>query len=101
MKRQRLLYAGSMAIALALASCSADEPISRNTSDGLISYGVITSNQTRALHSFCANEMPESFTVWADYSDGEGAAATKKLYIDGDEVKQINGNTYQSDNLRY
>ncbi|MCM1490968.1 MAG: fimbrillin family protein [Muribaculum sp.] len=101
MKKERLLYAGSMAVALALASCSSDEPISRNTSDGLISYGVITSNQTRALHSFCANEMPESFTIWADYSEGEGTAATKNLYIDGDEVKQINGNRYQSDNLRY
>lgn len=105
MKALRTILAGSALLALSMTSCTADEQISQNTTDGAIRFSVNTANQTRAHNSYCANEMPDYFNVYADYEkttevDGENQT-TKILYIDGDEVKQVEGQSYQSDELRY
>lgn len=81
---------------LMFASCSADEPVAQNTSDGVISYTVAAANQSRAAHSYCANNMPEQFKVWATSN------ATGKNYIDGDVIKRGPGGIYSDDTgIRY
>lgn len=81
---------------LMLASCSADEPVAQNTTDGVIRYTVATANQSRAKNSYCANNKPDEFTVWATNSDDN------KTYIDGDVIKRGPGDVYTDDSgIRY
>ncbi len=84
------------AIALLLTSCSADEPVTQNATDGLISYNLVTSNQTRALHSYGTTDHPTEFRVWARHSL-EKQNATQP-YIDGDLIKSTDGGKTYFDN---
>lgn len=106
MKALRSILAGSAVAAFAMTSCTADEQISQNTTDGAIRFSVNTANQTRAAHSYCAYEMPDYFNVWADYEkttvvDGENQT-TKIPYIDGDQVNRVGATSkYQPETNRY
>jgi len=81
---------------LMLASCSADEPVAQNTTDGVIRYTVATANQSRAAHSYCANNKPEMFKVWATTNPGN------ITYIDGDDIKMGPDGDYTDDSgIRY
>ncbi|MCM1490967.1 MAG: fimbrillin family protein [Muribaculum sp.] len=84
-------------LSIALSACSADEQLAINGEQGTINYSVNAANPTRAAHSFCANQMPPSFKVWADFIDN----GSNKIYIDDDVVNHISNNQYQSDELRY
>jgi len=84
--RKKFLFAATGAMYLMLASCSADEPVAKNTSDGLINYSVVAANQSRAAHSYCANNMPDGFRVWAKYNDN--------IYIDGDSIEKSGEGKY-------
>ncbi len=68
--RKNRLFAATGAIALLLASCSADEPVAQNTTESVINYAVVADNQTRAAESFCNNNKPNNFKVWAIKEDG-------------------------------
>ncbi len=64
MKIKTLLSAAILAIAM--TGCTSDEVVlTPETADTPISFNAITNNITRASHSFCSNDMPESFKVWA------------------------------------
>lgn len=83
--RKNHFLAAIGAMSLMLASCASDEPVAsvNNMPENLIAYSTGISNQSRALNSYCANVMPESFNVWAHVGDdGE------KIYVSGDEVRK-------------
>lgn len=69
---------------LAFASCSQDE-ITSIRQDG-INYSVTTVMQTRAADSYCNNNLPAAFKVWAQTTD-DGS-----LYINGDKIVNAGGN---------
>lgn len=75
-------YLFGAAAALMMAACSQDELVSVKQ-DG-IAYSVTASKQTRAADSYCNNDLPESFKVWARTTDGS-------LYINGDVIKNEGG----------
>lgn len=79
MNKHIILLSAVAAMAAVMTACTADEQLSQNTADGMISYSVTTANQTRAANSYCSNVMPESFNVWADFTK-EGSAS-KSIYI--------------------
>lgn len=98
--RKAILNSAVGAIALMLASCSADEQVAQNAFDGAISYTVVADNQTRAANSYCNNNPPEEFRVWATHSKQETEGV---FYINGDRiVKEGSGNTYfDADGTRF
>ena len=69
----------SAAMALVLVSCSRDEVIEVNRDSDVIEFGVVTNASTRAADVYCNNNMPDGFTVYANF-DG-------KTYIDGDTIE--------------
>lgn len=93
MKLNQIL-AGIGILGLSMTACTADEQLGVNQNDGAISYKVNTSNQTRAAHSYCANNMPGAFKVWATYTSDE--QKTPEAYIEGVDVTKISGTSYQS-----
>lgn len=96
--RKAIFNSAVWAIALMLASCSADEPVARNTLDGSISYAVVTDNQTRAAHSYCNINKPEEFRVWAKHSKEAG---NDVLYINGDRIVKTGDYYTDVDCARY
>lgn len=84
---------GAMA-ALTLVACSNDE-VTDVTKSKEIKFTVSTGNaETRAADSYCSNNLPASFKVWANVGD--------KNYIEG-ETYTKSGDNYVVDgaNLRY
>lgn len=75
-------FIGAMATLL-LGACSQDEVMSVRQ-DG-INYSVTTPSLTRAADSYCNEDLPTSFKVWAETTDGN-------LYINGDVISQQSGN---------
>lgn len=71
-------FFGAMA-ALTLAACSQDEVVDIHQ-DG-IAYSVAVPTQTRAANSYCNNDLPGSFKVWALTNASE-------LYINGDVIEK-------------
>lgn len=90
--KSELLFSAAGTIALMLSSCSADVPIANNTTDGAISYNVVTVNQTRALNSYDQNQKPMQFKVWASLYDG--TQVTEPFYINGDDIISTDGDKY-------
>ena len=84
-------FIGAMA-ALLLGACSQDEVMSVRQ-DG-INYSVATPNLTRAADSYCNEDLPTSFKVWAMTSGGE-------VYINGDVISQQSGNWVDQNGTRY
>ncbi len=89
--RTNLLYqlSAAWAMAVALASCSADEPVARNTSDNAIKFSVVADNQTRASHSYNNNNVPDDFYVWAKRTTTAEDKTTNEdsgWYIDGGRI---------------
>lgn len=84
-------FIGAMA-ALLLGACSQDEVMSVRQ-DG-INYSVTTPSLTRAADSYCNEDLPTSFKVWAETTEGN-------LYIDGDVISQQSGNWVDQDGTRY
>lgn len=84
MKKQ-YLYGAAAVAALALASCSQEELVSMQQ-DG-IAYSVFTKNQTRTVDSYCEQNKPGAFNVWAQIADADG-----KLYIEGDQITNSDPN---------
>ncbi len=99
--RQKLLLTTAGTAFLMLTSCSADEPVAQNTTDGAIKYSVATDNQSRALHSYCTNNMPALFKVWAYLDKTTNKEA--ELYINGDKISKGNnsGSYADTDGIRY
>lgn len=91
MKLNQIL-AGIGILGLSMTACTADEQLGVNQNDGAISYKVNTSNQTRAAHSYCANNMPGAFKVWATYTSDEETVN----YIEGVTATKANGSSYQT-----
>lgn len=85
--RKNRLSAMAGAIALLLASCSADEPVAQNTTENAINYTVVAANQARAANSYCNNNKPENFQVWAKETKSD-----QKPYIDGEVVNKTGEN---------
>ncbi len=85
-----------------LASCSADEPVAQNTTEGVINYAVVADNQTRASHSYCPNILPDEFYVWATHTDNDNNQPAK-LYINKDHIQRSgDGDSYTDvDGTRY
>lgn len=100
--KSKYIFASLGFMALALASCTADEAIRAIKENDYISYSVNAANQTRAAHSYCGLNMPPHFNVWADYTD---ASNSTKLYFADDKISRIsvtNGTgEYKSETLRY
>lgn len=65
-----------------------------NATDGVVSYNVMSDNQTRAAQSYCANYMPEEFKVYA-YLNGTVP------YIDGDRIVKSGDTWSDADGIRY
>lgn len=88
MKKENF-YAGAGIILLlaGMSACSSDEPIANNSNDGLITYKVNSANQTRAKNSYCNNNMPQEFNIWAQLSDGT-------IYINSDRIVKSGDNEY-------
>ena len=84
---------GAMA-ALTLVACSNDE-VTDVTKSKEIKFTVSTGNaETRAADSYCSNNLPASFKVWANVGDIN--------YIEGETYNQDGGNYVVSGpNLRY
>ncbi|MBS7351461.1 MAG: fimbrillin family protein [Muribaculaceae bacterium] len=84
---------GAMA-ALTLVACSNDE-VTDVTKSKEIKFSVSTGNaETRAADSYCSNNLPASFKVWANV-DG-------KNYIEGETYNEDGGNyVVDGANLRY
>lgn len=92
--RNYLKFGAFAATGLLLASCSSEEPMAVNATDGVINYNVMSDNQTRAAHSYCANYMPEEFKVYA-YLNGTTP------YIDGDRIVKSGDVWSDADGIRY
>ncbi|MDD3036783.1 fimbrillin family protein [Bacteroides sp.] len=71
---------GVLAISM-LVACSQDEVTSFKREG--ISYSVATGKQTRAADSYCNNDLPRSFIVWAQNCNDNS------LYIGGDKIMNI------------
>lgn len=84
-------FIGAMATLL-LGACSQDEVMSVRQ-DG-INYSVTTPSLTRAADSYCNEDLPTSFKVWAETTDGN-------LYINGDVISQQSGNWVDQNGTRY
>lgn len=84
---------GVVLSAVVLSGCSQEEVVSIRQEG--ICYSVFAMNQTRAADSYCNNNLPPSFNVWAQIPGGN-------LYIDNDEIKRndagvwvdVNGTRY-------
>ena len=81
MKKILLLTAGMLLI---VASCTKNEVVEVNQDGNEIQYSVVANKATKAADIFCNNNMPASFTVYAESSDN-------KTYISGDVISQQNG----------
>lgn len=92
--RNYLKFGAFAATGLLLASCSSEEPMAVNATDGVINYNVMSDNQTRAAQSYCANYMPEEFKVYA-YLNGTTP------YIDGDRIVKSGDSWSDADGIRY
>lgn len=88
---KRKYFIGAMATLL-LGACSQDEVMSVKQ-DG-INYSVTTPSLTRAADSYCNEDLPTSFKVWAETTEGN-------LYINGDVISQQNGNWVDQNGTRY
>lgn len=96
--RHRYYTLATGTIALMLASCSADEPVAKNTSDSIINYAVAAANQSRAANSYCAKNKPGEFHVWAEHKINSDATT----YINGDRIAIGADGTYTDvDGIRY
>lgn len=84
-------FIGAMATLL-LGACSQDEVMS--VRQDAIGYSVTAPNMTRAADSYCNEDLPDAFKVWAETSDGN-------LYINGDVIVNNNGNWIDQSGTRY
>ena len=83
---------GAMA-ALTLVACSNDE-VTDVTKSKEIKFTVSTGNaETRAADSYCSNNLPASFKVWANVGD--------KNYIEGETYTKSGDNYVVGATLRY
>ena len=83
---------GAMA-ALTLVACSNDE-VTDVTKSKEIKFTVSTGNaETRAADSYCSNNLPTSFKVWANVGD--------KNYIEGETYTKSGDNYVVGATLRY
>lgn len=92
--RKNRLSAMAGAIALLLASCSADEPVAQNTTENAINYTVVAANQARALNSYCNNKKPDSFQVWAIKNDGTNGTNGTKYFTKSHTIQKDNDSNY-------
>lgn len=91
MKKILLLTAGMLLIA---ASCTKNEVVEVNQDGNEIQYSVVANKATKAADIYCNNNMPASFTVYAESSDN-------KTYIDGDVISQQNGSWVNTSGIRF
>ena len=91
MKKILLLTAGMLLIA---ASCTKNEVVEVNQDGNEIQYSVVANKATKAADIFCNNNMPASFTVYAESSDN-------KTYINGDVISQQNGSWVNTSGIRF
>lgn len=91
MKKILLLTAGMLLIA---ASCTKNEVVEVNQDGNEIQYSVVANKATKAADIFCNNNMPASFTVYAESSDN-------KAYINGDVISQQNGSWVNTSGIRF
>lgn len=78
---KKLLFYALPAMLL-LGACSEEVIVDRNLSTDQISFRATTNSTTRAAESYCANNLPSDFTVWASTSNDD------ILYIGGTEVEK-------------
>lgn len=93
-------YIFSMALAAAvLSSCTQDEVITASNDE--IRFTTTVETTSRAVTSYCANNLPAEFTVWSANKDLNGQLVTDR-YIPGVSVSG-NGSTYNftDGNVRY
>lgn len=81
MRQHKLIMTAAVATAL-LSACSEDVMVSEQHDGDAISFRAQTSNLTRTVDSYCNNNLPDQFTVYARTSD------TKKTLIDCVEATQ-------------
>ena len=79
---------------LIAASCTKNEVVEVNQDGNEIQYSVVANKATKAADIFCNNNMPASFTVYAE-SDGN------KTYINGDVISQQNGSWVNTSGIRF
>lgn len=82
--------------ALMMTACSQDDLLSFK--QDAISYSVTAGKHTRAADSYCNNDLPKSFKVWAQTGEGN-------LFINGDVIEKqgedwvdVAGTRYWADN---
>ncbi len=94
--KSELLFSAAGTIALMLSSCSADDPVAANTSEGAITYDVVADNQSRAAHSYCNNDKPDEFKIWAIHSEKPSVyyIADDKIQYSGGSYTDVNGTRY-------
>lgn len=79
-------------IALAAVSCSNEEVVSVNNDANEIKFTAVVNKATRAADSYCNNDMPDDFNVWARVGTGEST----KQYFANVLYKKQTGNTYEA-----
>lgn len=87
------------AAALAMASCSNDEVINENVQGDVIAFTAQTGATSRSADSYCNNNLPADFKVWAKVSDN---ASGFKTYFENEKYVKGAGNVYTIEgNTRY
>ena len=79
---------------LIAASCTKNEVVEVNQDGNEIQYSVVANKATKAADIYCNNNMPASFTVYAESSDN-------KTYINGDVISQQNGSWVNTSGIRF
>lgn len=88
--KYRIIYETALIVGMLLSvvACDSDEVLIDRQGSREIEFSCRTTNVSRAAHSYCANDVPERFCVWAWLNDSSNE---KTLYINGDEVVTPDG----------
>ena len=101
---KRFLYLSSLFAGMILASCSSEIPVNdpgEQNASNVIVFRVSAPATTRAAHSYCNQNMPESFKVWGRIGRNTPSGILWDSFITGETVIKGADGTYSFEKPQY